>query len=198
TLRAPFGGKLGSRKVDVGAFVSGGETIVRLEDTSELQIEFRMPSEVAPRVKEGMPVRITLPGSDTALTGELNFIDPTVSTDTRSVLLRAVVANQGTTVRPGLFVRVALDLSVHQNALVVPVAAISSGLASAHVFVVDDKSVAHRVAVTLGLSDGEQVEVLSGLKAGQSVVTIGQFRLRDGDTVKVVPADVGQPTKGAT
>ena len=198
TLRAPFAGTLGSRKVDVGAFVNGGETIVRLEDTSELQIEFRMPSEVAPKVHERMPVHITLPGSDEALTGALTFIDPTVSTDTRSVLLRAVVENQTTAVRPGLFVKVALDLAVHPEALVVPVDAITSELASAYVFVVDDKSVARKRTVTLGLSDGSQVEVLDGLRAGDAVVTIGQFRLRDGDTVKVVPADEGKAAKGAT
>jgi membrane fusion protein (multidrug efflux system) len=188
TLRAPFAGRLGSRQVDVGAFVLTGDTIVRLDDTAELQIEFRMPSTVALRVTQGMPVHVQVPGteSDQTVDGSLSFIDPTISTDTRSVLLRALVPNTGQQLRPGLYVRVSLDLETHPDALVVPIDAIANDLSDSYVFVVDEKNIAHRRPVTRGLTDGRQVELLTGVTAGEQVVTVGQFRLRDGDTVKVV------------
>jgi membrane fusion protein, multidrug efflux system len=188
TLRAPFAGRLGSRQVDVGAFVLTGDTIVRLDDTAELQIEFRMPSTVALRVTQSMPVHVQVPGteSDQTVDGSLSFIDPTISTDTRSVLLRALVPNTGQQLRPGLYVRVSLDLDTHPDALVVPIDAIANDLNDSYVFVVDDKNIAHRRPVTRGLTDGRQVELLTGVTVGEQVVTVGQFRLRDGDTVKVV------------
>jgi membrane fusion protein (multidrug efflux system) len=189
TLRAPFAGRLGSRQVDVGAFVLTGDTIVRLDDTAELQIEFRMPSTVALRVTQSMPVHVQVPGteSDQTADGSLSFIDPTISTDTRSVLLRALVPNTGQQLRPGLYVRVSLDLETHPDALVVPIDAIANDLNDSYVFVVDAKNIAHRRPVTRGLTDGRQVELLTGVTAGEQVVTVGQFRLRDGDTVKIVP-----------
>jgi RND family efflux transporter MFP subunit len=189
TLRAPFAGRLGSRQVDAGALVTPGQTIVRLEDTSELQIEFRMPSAVALNVRQGLPVHIQVPGAGTnqIVDGYLTFVDPIISTDTRSVLLRAEVRRTGD-LRPGLFVRVSLDLGVHPHALVVPVDAVMLSLNGPYVFVVDGQDEVHEHPVTLGLSDGDTMELLSGVKAGEQVVTLGQFRLRDGDRVKIVPA----------
>lgn len=198
TLRAPFGGTLGSRKVDVGAFVGIGDTIVRLEDTSQLQIEFRMPSTVALQVSQGMPVHIQVPGSgnEAAVDGKLSFIDPTISTDTRSVLLRALVSNADRQLRPGLYVRVSLDLRTRPDALVVPLAAISNDLNASYVFVVDDKNVAHQQVATVGLVNGDLAELTDGVKLGDRIVTIGQFRLRDGDTVNVVPAPTAAAPTG--
>jgi membrane fusion protein, multidrug efflux system len=197
TLRAPFAGTLNSSRIDVGAFVTTGDTIVRLEDTSELEVEFRLPSSVALQITAGMPVHIQVPGQDSdRLDGHLSFIDPAISTDTRSVLLRAVVHNAHDQVRPGLYVRVSVDLLTHPAALVVPLAAIGSDLNASFVFVVDDKNIAHQRTVTVGLRDGDRVELLDGVKAGEQVVSVGLFRLRDGDQVAVVPETA--PAKNAS
>ncbi|MGE5270186.1 MAG: efflux RND transporter periplasmic adaptor subunit [Thiohalocapsa sp.] len=188
TLRAPFRGTLGRRKVDVGAFLNSGQNIVRLDDTSQLRIEFRMPSSVTGRVTEDMPVYVELPEAHgPAVNGKLSFIDPAVSTDTRSVLLRAVVPNSGSQLRPGLYARVRLDLDVHPNALVVPDIAVSRDLGGAYVYLVDDNDIAHKRTITPGIADRNLVEVLAGLKAGDQVVTVGQFRLHEGDRVTIVP-----------
>jgi membrane fusion protein, multidrug efflux system len=198
TLRAPFAGTLGTRLVDVGAFLNGGEKIVRLDDVSQLQVEFRVPSGVITRVTDGTPVHVTIPigGKDLAIEGKLSFIDPAVSTDTRSVLLRAVVPNSGDRLHAGLFVRVSLHLGVHRNALVVPVAAVTRDLDSAYVFIINDKKIAQRQSIQTGLSNDKLVEVVSGLNAGEQVVTVGQFRLQDGDPVDVVTQP--EETKGSS
>lgn len=197
TLRAPFAGTLGTRLVDAGAYLNGGEKIVRLDDVSQLQIEFRVPSGVITRVTDGTPVHVTIPvgGKELAIQGTLSFIDPAVSTDTRSVLLRAVVPNPKDRLNPGLFVKVSVDLDVHQNALVVPVAAVMRDLNAAYVYVVDDQRIARRRAIETGLSNDALVEIVSGLQEGERVVTVGQFRLQDGDPVNVVVEP--EATKGS-
>jgi membrane fusion protein (multidrug efflux system) len=194
TLRAPFGGTLGAHNVDEGAYLNTGQTIVRLDDTSQFEIEFRMPATIAPLMKDGMPIHVRLPGREDEVesVGKLSFIDPVVSTDSRSVLLRALVPNKGM-LRSGLFVHVRLDLDAHDNALVVPVSAVLLELSGSYVFVVDDKNIAKRRLVQTGLSDDKLIEIVSGVKAGEKVVTVGQFRLSDGDTVKIVPGpETGQ------
>jgi len=197
TLRAPFPGTLGAHNVDEGAYLNTGQTIVRLDDTSQFEIEFRMPASVAPLMKDGMPIHVRLPGKEDEVdsVGKLSFIDPVASTDSRSVLLRALVPNKQGVLRPGLFVHVRLDLDAHDNALVVPVSAVLLELSGSYVFVVDDKNIARRRLVQTGLSDDMMIEIVTGLKAGEKVVTIGQFRLSDGDTVKIVPEPV--PSKAA-
>jgi len=188
TLRAPFAGTLGTRLVDVGAYLNGAEKIVRLDDVSQLQIEFRVPSGVITHIADGTLVHVTIPvgGDDIETKGRLSFVDPAVSTDTRSVLLRAVVPNTGNRLHPGLFVRVNVDLDVHPNALVVPVAAVTRDLNGAYVYVVTDKKIVRRQAVETGLSTDTLVEIVSGLQVGEQVVTVGQFRLQDGDPVDIV------------
>jgi RND family efflux transporter MFP subunit len=191
TLRAPFPGSLGPHNVDEGAYLNTGQTIVRLDDMSQFDIEFRMPASIAPLMKDGMHIHVRLPGQgdDEADTiGRLSFIDPVISTDSRSVLLRALVPNDKGVFRPGLFVHVRLDLDAHDNALVVPVSAVLLELSGSYVFVVDDHNIAKRRQVETGLSDDRMIEIVSGLKVGEKVVTVGQFRLSDGDTVKIVPA----------
>ena len=197
TLRAPFPGTLGAHNVDEGAYLNTGQTIVRLDDTSQFEIEFRMPASVAPLMKDGMPIHVRLPGKEDEVdsVGKLSFIDPVASTDSRSVLLRALVPNKQGMLRPGLFVHVRLDLDAHDHALVVPVSAVLLELSGSYVFVVDDKNIARRRLVQTGLSDDMMIEIVTGLKAGEKVVTIGQFRLSDGDTVKIVPEPV--PSKAA-
>jgi membrane fusion protein (multidrug efflux system) len=196
TLRAPFPGTLGAHNVDEGAYISGSQTIVRLDDTSQFEIEFRMPASIAPLMKDGMHIHVRLPGrgdDETDSVGKLSFIDPVVSTDSRSILLRALVPNDRGMLRPGLFVHVRLDLDAHDNALVVPVSAVLLELSGSYVFVVDDKNIAKRRQVETDLSDDKMIEITSGIKKGERVVTVGQFRLSDGDAVKIVPApDAGQ------
>ena len=163
---------------------------MRLDDTSQFEIEFRMPASIAPQMKDGMRIHVRLPGrggDEMDSIGRLSFIDPVVSTDSRSVLLRALVPNKGGMLRPGLFVHVRLDLDAHDNVLVVPVSAVLLELSGSYVFVVDDKNIAKRQLVETGLSDDRMIEIVKGLKKGEKVVTVGQFRLSDGDAVKIVP-----------
>ena len=126
-------------------------------------------------------------GPDAA--GNANWLTQTLQTvgSIFVTLLRALVPNTQGALRPGLFVHVRLDLDAHDHALVVPVSAVLLELSGSYVFVVDDHNIAKRRLVQTGLSDDKMTEIVTGLKAGEKVVTVGQFRLSDGDAVKIIP-----------
>ncbi|CAH0159601.1 efflux RND transporter periplasmic adaptor subunit [Roseomonas sp. CECT 9278] len=188
TLRAPFAGALGTRYVDEGAMLNAGDRIVMIEDRSRLFVEIRVAGRYLPRLRQGMPVRLDIPDIQEELgPGVLTFVDTSVSVDTRSVLLRAEIENPGDRLTPGLFVRVVLQLATRADAVVVPADALVRELVGSFVYVIDN-GVAVRRAVTLGTHQDNMVEIRDGLKAGDRIVTVGAFRLRDGDRVQETAA----------
>lgn len=191
TLRAPFAGALGTRRADQGAMLNAGDKIVIIEDRSRLLVDIRVPSRYLPQLRAGMDVSLDVPNlAENLGRGRLILIDTSVSADTRSILLRAEMDNADDRLTPGLFVRVALQLATRPNAVVVPEQALVRDLVGAFVFLVD-KGVATRRAVQLGQPHDGTVEVVQGLKAGERVVTVGAFRLHDGDHVEEVPSAAG-------
>lgn len=190
-LRAPFAGTLGTRHADPGAMLNAGDKIVVLEDRSKLLVEIRVPSRYLPQVRPGMEVSLDVPYlAENLGRGRLILVDGSVSADTRSILLRAEVDNSAGRLTTGLFVRVVLRLAMRPDAVVVPEQAVVRELVGAFVFVVED-GVAKRRAVQLGVYRDGIVEVAQGLKAGERVVTVGAFRLRDGDRVMEAAAVAG-------
>ena len=206
TLRAPFAGILGPRLVDAGALVSSTDHLVVIEDRSQLNIEFRLPSRNLPRLREGMLFDVSVPNLNLDLgQGRLTFVDSAISTDTRSLLLRGVIQNEEWRLTPGLFVRLAIELEERPDAVLVPQASVLRDLLGAYVFVVDGtvggNPVARRQAVQIGLRRGALTEVLTGVKSGEVVVTQGAFRLRGGDRVAVQaepPVTAAVPVAGGT
>jgi membrane fusion protein (multidrug efflux system) len=198
TLSAPFAGTLGTRYVDEGAMLNAGDRIVTIEDRSRLFVEIRVAGRYLPRLHPGMPVRLDIPDIQEELgPGTLTFVDTSVSIDTRSVLLRAEIENPGDRLTPGLFVRVVLQLATRENAVVVPADALVRELVGSFVYVVEN-GLAVRRAVTLGAHQDTMIEIRDGLKAGERFVTVGAFRLRDGDRVQETAAPAaGTPAAAA-
>lgn len=189
-LVAPFDGTVGMRNISVGAFVKDGDVLVNLEDIAALKVDFRLPEVHLPRVAVGQMLEVVsdaLP--DAPLQARVTAIAPQVDAQGRSLLLRAEIDNAGRALRPGMFVRVTLVLDTRENAVTVPEEAVVPELGGrAYVYrVVDDK--ARRVAVQLGGRRDGRIEVRQGVAAGDTIVTAGQVKLRDGDPVRVqVPA----------
>lgn len=209
-LVAPFNGTVGIRSVNLGDYVKDGADLVNLEDTSQLVVDFRLPERYQARVAPGQTVQVqldALPGQ--AFTAHIQALDPLVEADGRALLVRASLpVDRANRLRPGLFARVTVTLSVDEAALMVPEEAIvpqggrqtvvrlEPGPGGA-----DAPPVSRRAEVTLGLRRGALVQVLDGLQAGDTVVVAGQQRLqRDGTAVRVVDlaraADVVAPVGG--
>ncbi len=195
-IHAPFAGTVGLRAVSPGAYVSPGQDIARLDSLNPIKLDFRVPEVQLARLKVGQPVAVRIDAyADRDFRGEILAIDPTLDEITRTVLVRARLANAEGLLRPGVFARVQLEIARREQALVIPEEAIWPVGRQTLVYVVKDGR-AESVPVELGLRQAGKVEVKNGLAADAQVVTDGQMKLRPGAAVKIAePA--APPAAGA-
>jgi membrane fusion protein, multidrug efflux system len=191
TLKAPFPGVIGLRAVSTGAYVTPGTRIVRLANIDPIKVDFRVPELVLSSLRPGQQIRVTvdaLPGR--TFEGEIYVIDPIVDENGRAVRLRARIANPERLLKPGLFARVRIVVDRRENAVLVPESAVFAEGGKRLVYrVVDGRAALTEVA--LGHRRPGQVEVVSGLGAGETVVTAGHQQIRDGTRVEVVKLGTG-------
>lgn len=181
-VRAPFSGVLGLRYVSVGAYVTPQTRIASLQALSPLKLAFSVPERYASEIRTGTSVTFTVAGADRAFRGEVYAIEPRVSLDTRTILLRARVPNPEGTLLPGAFADVSLSVGEAPNALPVPTIAVISELGGKRVFVAEDGAVASRVVET-GIRTESAVQVTRGVQAGDTVIVSGIQALRPGQAV---------------
>ena len=194
TIRAPFSGVLGIRHVNLGQYLSGGDALVTLQSLDPIYVNFGVPQQSAGQIRVGRGVRITaddLAGIE--LAGRITAIDPNVDEATRNVQVQATLANPARRLRPGMFVRTEVTMAATSAVVSVPASAISYAPYGDSVFVVADlknqsgqtyRGVRQQF-VKLGSARGDQIAVVSGVNAGDEVVTSGVFKLRNGAAVVV-------------
>ena len=196
-IRAPFSGIIGLRVVSVGDYVKEGADVVNLESIDPLKVDFRVPEIHLKQVQVGQSLNLVLdalPGK--TYEGKVYAINPLVDAAGRSIVIRALVRNSDTTLRPGMFARVRLITRDERQAILVPEQAIVPQGDDQFVYrVVDGK--ATRVKVDLGQRRDGRVEVRSGLAAKDVVVTAGQIKLREGQPVTIVSTHAGKSTAAA-
>jgi membrane fusion protein, multidrug efflux system len=190
TLRAPFTGHLGVRQVDRGQYLAAGTVIVTLQALDPIYVDFLLPQQSLDKIKVGQPAKIrvdTYP--DKIFTGKITAINPKVEASSRNVQVRATLANPERKLLPGMFATVDIDVGSVQRLITLPQTAISYNPYGNLVYVVDDKGkgadgkptlVARQTFVTTGATRGDQVSVLKGIKEGDTIVTGGQMKLRNG------------------
>lgn len=193
TILAPFDGVLGLRKVSVGDVVASGKDIVNLEAIDTLKLDFRVPEAYLPAVKVGQKLAVSVDAfGGRKFEGEVYAIDPLIDVNGRALAVRARVPNADGALRPGLFARVTLTLTVDQDAVLVPEQAVVAFGTDQFVFkVVDGKAAQTRVK--LGERRNAEVEISDGLKPQDVVVTAGQLKIRDGAPVMVIDPAKGPP-----
>jgi membrane fusion protein (multidrug efflux system) len=199
SLRAPFAGQIGLRSVSVGEYVNAGQDLVTLVRLDPIQVEFSVPETALASLRTGQSVAIEVdayPGG--RFGGEVVAIDPVIDPVSRSVRLRAQVANPDSKLRPGQFARVLLQPRGAQQALLVPEQALMQTGDERFVYTVVDGK-ARRTVVQTGTRVPGKVEARSGLSAGDVVITAGQGKpmMRDGVAVQVLAGGDGEAT-GAT
>jgi membrane fusion protein (multidrug efflux system) len=194
TIRAPFSGVLGLRHVNLGQYLSGGDAIVSLQSLNPIYVNFGVPQQAMAQVRAGRTVRVTADGrAGAALQGRITAIDSEVDESTRNVQAQATLANADGRLRPGMFVQAEVVVGAANAVVSLPASAISYAPYGDSVFVVSDlKDPAGRTYrgvrqqfVKLGAARGDQIAVISGVKAGDEVVTSGVFKLRNGAAVHI-------------
>ncbi len=194
TTRAPFDGRIAIRQVELGQVLAAGTPIASLQSVSPIHAEFWLPQQSLADLKVGQRVRMRVdifPGS--GWEGEVTTVNPEVDVATRNVRVRATVENPDGRLRPGMFANVEVVSSEKRTVAVIPATAVIYAPYGDSVFVLDEKGegagkaapVARQRAVRLGERRGDFVEVLSGLSPGETVVSAGAFKLRNGSAVAV-------------
>jgi membrane fusion protein, multidrug efflux system len=185
-IRAPFSGRVGLRRVSIGTLISPGDVITTLDDTSVIKLDFSVPENLLSTLREGLSVRATAPAfPGRSFTGQVASIDSRVDMNTRSVTVRALLANEDGALKPGMFLNVSLSKDERET-LVIPEEALTPEAEKQFVFVVADGKALRR-EVRIGGRRPGSVEVLAGLNPGDRVVVEGTQKVRDG--APVTPTD---------
>jgi membrane fusion protein (multidrug efflux system) len=185
-MRASFAGVAGLRQVSEGQYVAAGTDIVRLEKIDQLKLDFRVPESFISKLKPGQPIRLLVDAyPDKAFAGTVYAIEPGVDDQTRTIQLRARIANPELKLRPGMFGRVQVQLGVREKAVWIPEAAIVPRGQDSYVFQVVEGKAALMKVLTGARRVGE-VEIVKGLSAGDLVVTEGTQKIGPGSAVNVL------------
>jgi len=196
SIRAPFGGVVGLRDVSVGEVVSPGQALVNLVRLDPMEVDFSVPESELTRIAAGQKVSVSVDAFEGELfDGEVTAIEPAIDPNSRSAKLRARINNPGSKLRPGQFARVALGTDRQQGAaLLLPEQALMQDGDTRFVYTIVDGK-AKRVEIKTGQRVPGKVEVVSGLKPGDQVITAGQTKpmMHDGVGVMVLPANAPPP-----
>jgi membrane fusion protein (multidrug efflux system) len=207
TIRAPFDGILGIRQANLGQYLAGGDPVVPLQSLNPIHVNFGVPQQEAGPVHVGRNVRIIANDiGGQSFAGTVTAIDSVVNEETRNVQVQATIANPRRQLRPGMFVQAEVTVGATRSAITLPASAINYAPYGDSVFVLADlkdpdgrtyRGVRQQV-VKLGGSRGDQVAIVSGVKAGDEVVSSGVFKLRNGAAVQVNntvrPSNEARPT----
>ena len=189
-VRAPFDGRLGIRKVDLGEDLQVGKEIVSLQATNSVRVNFPVPQFWLVKMSRGLPVSVKLgDGSETVIEGQITAVGADINTVTRNALVQSYLSNDKNLLIPGMAVNVSVTLADPQTVLAIPATAIAYAPYGDTVFIIEpnDKNqlVARQQFVKLGRSQGDYVEVLDGIKVGDKIAVAGAFRLNNGQAVTV-------------
>lgn len=209
TIRAPIDGVVGARIVFPGTSVKSNDTTLAVINRIQpLLVSFPVPERHLPTLRAGfkagqadsagVPVAITLPGTDSTLgwQGKIRFIDNAVDSTTGTVLVKAELPNGDEQLTPGQFVNVSIRLRMLKGSVTVPNEAIQQGAENSYTYVVkEDQSVELR-PLEIAASDGGITAVTGGLQLGETVITNGQLRLEPGVKVKIKTTDPSADDKG--
>ncbi len=182
---APFSGVVGLRFVSPGAYVTPQTRIASLQDLDPMKVDFSVPERYAARIGAGQKVEVRVAGFDDRFTAEIYAIEPEVDAATRSLLVRARLPNSLGRLRPGAFAEVEVIIAEVPAALTVPATAIIPELGGKKVFVVENGAAVARKIET-GIRTDTEVEVTSGLEAGDSVIVRGLERVSSGTPVETL------------
>jgi membrane fusion protein, multidrug efflux system len=189
TLYAPFNGVIGLRGISEGDYLSRGQDIVSIVNSNPIKLEFRVPEVFIAQVHNGQSVNVSVDAYDgESFTGEVYAIAPEIDINGRNFTVRALINNDDTRLKPGLFAQVELVLERKPDALLIPEQALMPAGDKQYVYRIEDGK-AVRAEVTTGEREDAMVEITSGLAAGEQIVTAGQMKIMDGSMVQPLPGN---------
>ena len=196
-ITAPFSGWVSLRSISPGAIVAAGTEIATISDISVIKVDFPVPETLLPVLRPGLPILVTSAAwPNQPFRGTIANIDPVIDPNTRSVAVRAELPNPDRRLRPGMLLTVGIETAPRAGLSVPELAVVGEG-DRRFVYTLDAQGKAKRTEVRTGARNAGRIEIVSGLRAGQPVVTEGVIKLTDGMKVKVAGARDGKRPAGA-
>lgn len=184
SVRAPFSGKIGLRSISPGTYITPTTLVANLVNIGKLKITFSVPEKYASQIKLNTNITFSVSGTTQKYHGVVYAIEPEVATATRTLQVRAIADNKEGKLFPGTFANVELPLDVINDAIIVPTEAIVPIQNGKKVFI-SEKGMAKEVKVEASTRTDASILILSGLKAGDTLLTTGVMALKDETPVKV-------------
>lgn len=199
TIRAPFSGRLGLRRVNLGQYLAAGAAIVALQSLDPIHLNFALPQQDVGHLTRGQPVELALDAfPERVFRGAITAFDAGLDPATRTVRVQATLANADGRLQPGMFGSVAVLLPRREQVITVPQSAVTYNPYGNVIYVIQPAPgppagagaegaplVVRQQFVQVGDTRGDQIAILAGLKAGERIVTGGQLKLRDGVPVRI-------------
>lgn len=183
-IRAPFGGRLGLKNVSPGAYVTPAMVLASIQEINLLKLDFTVPEKYSVLMQNGREVLFTVEGADKVYSAKVIATESSVTQDTRTLTVRAAVQNKDASLVPGSFAKVILSFEPDSSALMIPSQAIIPQARGKKV-VVCQNNVAKFVDVTTGIRDSARVQVLTGLKPGDTVVITGLMSVKPDGNIQI-------------
>lgn len=184
TVRAPFSGKIGLRSISKGTYVTPETVVAKLVSNTQVKITFSVPEKYSSQLKNGSTVSFTVAGTKEKFQAKIYALEPEIDIETRTLRVRALAENRDGKLLPGTFANVLLPLDTINDALFVPTQALIPIQNGKKVFVAH-RGKAKEIIVETGARTDKDILIISGLKAGDTVLTTGVMSLKDGAPVKV-------------
>jgi membrane fusion protein, multidrug efflux system len=187
-IRAPYNGRVGLRNFSLGSYVSPNDIITTIRQVDRLKLEFSIPEKYAKEIVKGYSVSFRVDGGDQYHSATVMATENSVDQNTRTLRVRAVVAANHKELVPGVFAKVNLQLGKDNNALLIPTQAVIPAARNKQVILFRKDSALYTVVET-GIRDSVFVQIVSGLKVGDTVVTSGLMAIRPNAKIKVTSVD---------
>ena len=183
-IRAPFSGKLGLRNVSPGAYVSPADILTTINQVRELKLDFPVPEKYTGSIAIGQTVNFTVQGSDQVYSAKVYATQSNVEVDNRSLVVRARVIGKSNGLIPGAFAKVRLGFAPNDKTIFVPSQAVLPTIKGKQVAIYRNGQ-AFFNDVEIGIRDSARVEVVQGLKVGDTIITTGVMSLKNEGKVEI-------------
>jgi membrane fusion protein (multidrug efflux system) len=183
-IRAPYSGKLGLKNISPGAFITPSTIITTISQVSQLKLQFNVPEKYGATIKKGQMVDFTIDGSQKNFTASVLATEDAIEENTRSLAIRALVKGNDAELLPGAFARVKVVLTKNENALMIPNNSIVPQGRKKLIYLFKNNK-ALSTEITTGVRDSANIQVLTGLSKGDTVITTGLLYLRPNSDVKI-------------
>ena len=183
-IRAPYRGTLGLRNVSLGSYLSPADVVTTIRQVDQLKLDFSIPEKYAREIQKGYVVRFRVDGGEKNHTARVIATENSVDQNTRTLRIKAVVTEKDRELVPGIFAKINLQLGKDTSALVVPTQAVIPNIRNKQVIILRKDSALFSVVET-GIRDSAYVQILQGVKAGDTVITSGLMAIRPNGKIKV-------------